>query len=101
VKDGNIMQRLAIHGCWPSSSLERAKAANSDGNRTRLEPGSATTRDLDRATGSTCGCKTDGSESLVSRSLRLIAKVKNFVRIPRKIRFLKKAGFPDLSGRNF
>jgi hypothetical protein len=30
-----------------------------------------------------------------------IANAKNSVRITRKTRFLKKAGFPDLSGKNF
>jgi hypothetical protein len=31
----------------------------------------------------------------------VIVNAKIFVRIPRKTRFLKKAGFPDLSGKNF
>jgi hypothetical protein len=30
-----------------------------------------------------------------------IAIPKNFVEMHRKTRFLKKAGFPDLSGKNF
>jgi hypothetical protein len=33
--------------------------------------------------------------------LPFIENAKIFVRIPRKTRFLKKAGFPDLSGKNF
>jgi hypothetical protein len=33
--------------------------------------------------------------------MRIIVNAKILVRIPRKTRFLKKAGFPDLSGKNF
>jgi hypothetical protein len=32
---------------------------------------------------------------------RNIVNAKNSFRIPRKTRFLKKAGFPDLSGKTF
>jgi hypothetical protein len=35
-----------------------------------------------------------------SRMLALIVNAKNSFRITRKTRFLKKAGFPDLSGKN-
>jgi hypothetical protein len=37
----------------------------------------------------------------VSRCARFIVNAKILVRIPRKTRFLKKAGFPELSGKNF
>jgi hypothetical protein len=51
--------------------------------------------------------KIRGSNGLSSESSEeyfdpeLIVNAKIFVRIPRKTRFLKKAGFPDLSGKNF
>jgi hypothetical protein len=41
------------------------------------------------------------SSSLPVYVLTFLVNAKIVVRIPRKTRFLKKAGFPDLSGKNF
>jgi hypothetical protein len=38
---------------------------------------------------------------ILSREFALIVNAKNSFRITRKTRFLKKAGFPDLSGKTF
>jgi hypothetical protein len=38
---------------------------------------------------------------IVPQGVQPIVNAKNSFRIARKTRFLKKAGFPDLSGKNF